>query len=537
MSDGEGGSERWARRLAPLVLATTVLAAYANTFQAPLVFDGLMFLREDSPIRSLTAWPGILRVAPSRPAGHYSFAISYAVGEHLGLGGYHLPTWHLSNLLIHLAAACTAFGILRRTFVSPRLVELYGAAANRLALTIAALWAVHPLNTQSVTYLYQRVESQMGLFYLLTLYTFIRFCESGRWRWGVTSLVSCVLGTTTKEVALTAPLMVLWYDRAFVAGSWRELRQKRDVFHLLLWGMLLVPSVFMYFTGDRYQGAGIGDVARVSPQAYAVTQLEVVEHYLRLSVWPSPLNLDYQLPPAAVWPAASWLPTSIDWSRVAAPGVVIALLLLLTVVSIWKWPAVGFLGGWWFVILAPTSSFLPIIDLVFEHRTYLSLLAPITLLVLAGDAALGWCVARLGVKPVAITWSRGVTAVATVIALAVVTHRRNEDYRDAITLWGDVVAKAPANVRAHYSYGVALLEQKTPATRAQAVGQFEAALAISPLYFAAHVKLGEIALADRRLDDAESHFREALKYSPDDPAALRGEAAVQAARKSDPPSP
>ena len=300
----------------------------------------------------------------------------------------------------------------------------------------------------------------MGMFYLLTMYTFLRYTETKRYRWAATSLVCCVLGTTTKEVAVTAPLMVLWYDRVFVAPSWSELVRRRGVFHLLLWTTLLLPAALILRTANNnaYQNAGILDVSRVTPQEYAVTQLAAVQLYLRLSVLPWPLNIDHSMMPAARWPIGSWTPEWINWPVVAGPAVVVGGLLLLTIYATWKWPAWGYIGGWWFVLLAPTSSIAPIVDMVFEHRTYLALLAPLTAYVLLGRAAIAWCGRRVGWRPATISACCGAAAIIIVAMLTVVTLRRNEDYRTAERLWRDVVRQVPSSPRAHYNHGVLLAD-------------------------------------------------------------------------------
>ena len=99
----------------------------------------------------------------------------------------------------------------------------WGIAAVPLALAVAMLWAVHPLQTESVAYIVQRAESLVGLFYLLTLYFVVRGATSARAIvWYAGSVVACLLGMASKEVMVSSPLIVFLYDRAFLAGSFRE---------------------------------------------------------------------------------------------------------------------------------------------------------------------------------------------------------------------------------------------------------------------------------------------------------------------------
>src|SRR6185312_14998635 len=125
--------------------------------------------------------------------------------------------YHALNILIHIAAALTLFGLVRRTLASPALRERFGPVASKLAFFSALLWAVHPLVTESVSCAAQRTESLAGLFYLLTLYGFARGIEASRWF--VLSFAACFLGMATKEIMVTAPLAALLYDLTFFAGN------------------------------------------------------------------------------------------------------------------------------------------------------------------------------------------------------------------------------------------------------------------------------------------------------------------------------
>src|SRR5262249_26552673 len=146
----------------------------------------------------------------SRPLVSLTLAINYAIS------GYEVWSYHLVNLLIHVGAGLTLFGIVRRTLQSDRLRVRFGARSTELALAVALVWTVHPLQTQSVTYIIQRGESLMGLFYLLTLYSAVRSLDSRSERlWWAAAIVACAAGMLSKQVMLTAPLMVLLYDFVF----------------------------------------------------------------------------------------------------------------------------------------------------------------------------------------------------------------------------------------------------------------------------------------------------------------------------------
>lgn len=504
MSDlDEDPWERRARKFGPLLIAACGLLAYADSFTAPFVFDGDNYLKQNKAIQTIWPLDQLWNFAQTRPVGYFSFALNYQLGRLLFDNGYELASWHATNLAIHVAAACALFGIARRTLQSPRLAGTFGPSAARVALAIAVVWVVHPLNTQSVTYLYQRLESLMGMFYLLTLYCFIRYTESYRLAWSAASVACCLLATETKEVAVTAPLMIVWYDSVFVARDVRELLRRRGWLHTLLFASLAFPLVMMWWMAGthKYQSAGILDTSRVTVLQYVRTQPEVVLHYLRLAYVPWPLNIDY-----------SWKIRS-DWNYPAL--LLCGGLVALTAWAAYKRPALGFLGGWWFVILAPTSSIAPIIDMAFEHRTYLSLIAPIALAVGGAYWGIGKLTTRCGGDDVTVGDVRAALLLVVVALLTTMTLLRNYDYRSEVSIWRDVVEKSPHNSRAQYNYGV-YLQLAAPPQLDDAIRQYHRTLELDPAYADAHLNLGNLAVYRADWPTAKEHFERLLELHFDD---------------------
>jgi len=219
-----------ARRAAAAGIVLATATVYAGTLAAPLIYDDRVWITGNPSIRRLGSvaavlWPGEAAVR-GRPVLSLSLALSHALSGEAPWG------YHLANLAIHVLAALALFGIVARTLAF--LPERFPAARDRIlfAFAVALLWAVHPLQTESVTYASQRSESLMGLLYLLTLYAFIRGAQAPeRGAWLLLSVAACALGMATKEVMATAPLIVLAYDRTFVAGSLRgALRQRRGFY-------------------------------------------------------------------------------------------------------------------------------------------------------------------------------------------------------------------------------------------------------------------------------------------------------------------
>ena len=224
---------------------------------------------------------------------------------------------------------------------------------------------MHPLNTEAVSYIVQRAESLAGLFYLLVIYCLIR-------DWKLAAIAACALGMGTKETAATAPLMALLYDRTFISRSFAAA--------LRALAALSRPGgdVGDFDLGDRLGSRGLS-VGNVAPVDYAMTQLGVIAHYVALAVWPRGLVLDYY-----DWPIAH------GWRQVGVGGAMVAMSILLFGVALWRKPWLGFLGAWFFVVLAPSSSVVPIFtEIAAEHRMYLPSMALVVLAV-EGDGA---CVA------------------------------------------------------------------------------------------------------------------------------------------------
>ena len=497
---------RWGTLLAGSVLVLAALAAYHNSFSGPFILDDALAITDNPTIRHLGSAlsPSIEAPTHGRPILNLTFAINYA------LGGTNPWGYHAFNLLIHLLAGLTLFGLVRRTLLRPPLAGRFGTVALPLALAVAVIWLVHPLQTEAVTYISQRAESLMGLFYLLTLYCFVRSADETGERqqargeraeketrypqvirplasslWSLASVFSCPLGVMSKEIIVTAPVIVLLYDRTFVAGSFREAWRLRWRYYLglaAMWVLLLADLR----RGLHQQGVGFDQ--GVTWWSYALASCQSVLLYLKLAFWPHPLIFDYGFD--VVRHAITILPYAL----------VLVLLVAGTAIASWRWPVIGFAGAWFFVILSPTSSIVPVaLQPMAEHRMYLSL-----------AAVIGWAVLGLYM------WMgrRSLVLFAIMaVGLGWLTVQRNKDYRSELSIWSDTSAKRPDNPRAHSNLGAVL--ERIPGRLPDAIAEYEAALRINPDAPEAHNNLGS-ALADipGRLPEAISEYETALRIKP-----------------------
>lgn len=504
-------------------LGLFAVVAYLGSFGVPFLFDDGPSIVHNPTIRRL--WPLTDVVNPKgvdggatvsgRPLVNLSLALNYAVG------GQQVWGYHAFNLAVHVTAGLLLFGVVRRTLLLPAMAARWGDRALPFAWAVAALWLLHPLQTAAVTYVVQRAEAMAGLWYLLALYAFIRTEEPARRvRWLVLSVAACLAGVASKEVAATAPLAILLYDRAFVAGSLREAWRQRWGYYAALAGSWLLLAWLVLGTSGRGGTAGFG-LGAVTTWTYALTQCDAILRYLRLVVWPHPLVFDYGTA------------TVSGLGEVAGQAVMLAALLVGAVWLLIRCPKAGFVTAWWFILLAPSSSIVPVAtQTMAEHRVYLALAGPVVLAVWGLVAALG-------------RW-HWLAAGALALAAGSATVARNSDYATARSLWADTVTKRPNNPRAHhnlglaeqaagrlevaeqhlrdaialapgtpeplYNLGVVLAAMQRPA---EATAAYREAIRLAPQSAAAHNNLANLLLAEGRSAEAGWHYAEAVRLQPD----------------------
>ena len=259
-----------------------------------------------------------------------------------------------------------------------------------------------------------------------------------------------------KEVMVTAPLLVLLYDRTFIAGTFAAaLHRRRRYYSALAATWLLLAFLVLENSGARGFSAGFG--LGVTPWNYLLKQTEALVLYLRLSLWPHPLVLDYGTAVTTSLAAVWW------------QSLVVLALLAATVWALVRKPVLGFAGAWFFLILAPSSSVVPLVaQTIAEHRMYLPLAALVTVACLA---LVRW------------TGKRAPWLLAPLILIAgLAAAVRNHDYRDPIALWSDTVANAPAHSRTFTNLGAALVAANRPA---ESLAPLDRALALNPTDYSA----------------------------------------------------
>ena len=483
-----------------LLLALGVMAIYSNSLGGEWLYDDYAAVfgnpavqQLSDPGASLSRLVGNFVGAHPRPLVSLTFSLNYLFGKNIPL------TFHLTNVAIHTLAAFCLFGLLRRTLA--RLPQT-ASSASILAFTTALLWSIHPLQTEAVAYITQRYESLMGLFVLLTLLCVSRSASSRHSEpWLVAASLSCLLALASKEVAVSLPILVLLYDRTFLAGSFREAWRARRPLYL---AFLLAWALFGWNQAHIHgrQFAGFGLTATLPWWRYAMNQPAVILHYLRLVFWPHPLVLDY------LWtPAPSIGPL--------LPGFfVIGSLLAGTAVALVRAPRWGFLGAFFFLILAPTSSIMPILDLAVEHRMYLPLAPLLTGLVLGLYGLAHGTIARRASLAVPLRRTALVVGALAVALMGSLAYLRSEDYQSGISIWLDTILKRPNNPRAHSNYAHALYQA---GRTDEAIREVRIALAYVPGNAVMHDNLGAFLNDKGRHEEACAEFQLAIQLNPGEP--------------------
>ncbi|MCM2358564.1 MAG: tetratricopeptide repeat protein [Geobacteraceae bacterium] len=559
-----------------LILVLVAIVAYSNTFHVPFVFDDESSIVNNPVIKDLPAFLSGAGYAflPRRVVGYLSFALNYR------LGGLDVTGYHAVNLAIHVCNAWLVYALVRLTLQTPFFeggneergtrnedIPFLGPRTSDLVPLFAALlFVAHPVQTQAVTYIVQRLASLATMFYLLALVLYVKgrlgFPVSNsnqkqetRYQKPLTpflflalSFVCALLAMRTKEIAATLPLVVVLYEFSFFGASAR----KKLVFLIpALLTLLIIPAGMIH--EGKPLGELLSDVSEMASESrvisrgdYLLTQFSVIVTYIRLLIFPVNQNLDYDYP---------------IYDSLFTPRVFLSFIFLLALLGLAVW--LYYLSGsrkrgsenldstsrldprtsrlisfgilWFFITLAVESSVIPISDVIFEHRLYLPSVG--AFIVLTAGAALLF----RRYPPLTL----GLAAAIVVIALTVTTWQRNRAWGDVLTFWMDNVEKAPNKNRPHHNLGKALMERGRPAEAIrefetavrlkpddpyscynlgtafdkmgladQAIKQFQTAISLKEDYADAHDNLGVAYGKKGWLDQAIEEFRIALQINP-----------------------
>jgi Flp pilus assembly protein TadD len=456
-------------------------------------------------------WDGFARKSPLNPshdtpaAGRPLVNLSLALNYHFG--GRDPASYHVFGIVLHVLTALLLWAVVARTLRLDYFHGRFDGVAGALSFAVATVWALHPLQTESVAYVTQRTELMSGFFYMATLYASLRYWvaatarKRGLWL-GLASL-ACILGMLSKEMMASAPVVMLLFERTFVAGSFR--RACRGSWPLYL-GLTIgwVPLLLINFHGPVTPNVGFN--LGVSPWEWWLTQPKVIWLYLNLAVWPWPLMIHYQIP------LVSTLAEGWHW--------VLGLMLFIlgTAVLVWRRSAAGFVVAWFLVVLSPTLIVPLVVETAAERRMYLPLAALVALAIVGGYVTaqsiaqfLRGRAAHRPTSPGALVATLASAGVVAFIYSLVDVHRLAA-YQEELTLWQDAALYGPDDPLVQSNLGT---ELSKAGRQQEAFEHFERALRLRPDYHQTHYNLARALEEKGRPREAIVHYRQALQLKPD----------------------
>ena len=479
-----------------MFLGVLVFLVYTSTLTGPFIFDDKPNILQNPHIRLERLSPGGIATAAlespakHRPVANISFALNYYFHHYNPVG------YHFVNILIHIINGILLYLFTKATLQTPTLkTDFERLAVGWIPLFTAFIWTLHPLQTQSVSYIVQRMNGLATMFYLLCLWFYVKYRLLKNTERSFWLLFGCaasgVLAIGSKEIAASLPVFIILYEWYFFQNlNFHWLKKKLPFIAGAL--VLLVILSLLFLGTDPLDRISAGYLNRSLTVAQRVlTEFRVVIFYLSLLIWPHPsrLNLDHEF----MISNSLIDPITTLFSIVAIAGAIGAAIYFAK-----KEPLVSFCTLWFFGNLVIESSVIGL-EIIFEHRTYLpSLMLIFTLVSLAFKY----------MKP------RQFCIPALCILLAVGTfwtYQRNSVWGDAITLWQDCVAKSPNKARPYNNLGVALGEAGH--TQA-AIENYHAAIKINPNYGNAHYNLGSILARTGQLQIGIAHMTRALELKP-----------------------
>ena len=477
-----------------LIIAIGVLC-YSGTFDASFNFDDIPNIVQKESIRNPLDIKSIWAGSKTRFVADFSFAINYAVNGLQPFG------YHLVNLIIHILTAITLYWFVILLFITPELRKNPLARhAKGIALAVALVFTSHPIETQAVTYIVQRITSLASLFYLLSLALYLKarlYYDQNNRRHSLFyagSLAAALLAMFTKEISVTLPICILIVEYFFFSPSFPMIWRRVKYLWPMLLTLLVVPINYLASMGYLVRHFGVAaETDTISRMDYLLTQFNVIRTYLRLLIFPANQSVDYSYP----------ISHSFLEPATFASFLLLVSLLALAFFLFRKFRLLSFGIVWFFLTLLVESSVIPIRDVIFEHRLYLpsmGIFLAITVLVFYA----------LGKKP------RILFALfALVVLLASLgTVHRNVLWKRQVLLWHDAVKKAPLKARAYLNRGVGYGNLNKDE---RAFTDYQKVITLDKTDALPHLNLAVIYMEKGEYELAISEYDKALRIQPSIP--------------------
>lgn len=451
--EASGWGARGKDLIAALSLPLIVYVLYAGCLHGAFVFDDPNAISQSMLIRSIRPLDRFLTLS-TRPLTDFSFALDYARGQ------LDPHPYHVTNLVIHALNGILVYFLALRTLGILGL-GIFSENRRGISWAAAALFVAHPLATETVAYVSSRSEALVALFILITLLIYAHGATSSKRRKRIATAVFLPLTTSaalaSKEIAAVIPPALFLYDWCFLArGNWRRTKPRwgfvaLTLLPLLTGGLFLVYRAYNAKVSFGSYSASAGfQFDRFGPGKYFMTQLGVLVHYLRLVLVPVGLTFDYD-----------WHLATSPWSPgVLLPFAILLLLGILALRNVRTQPFYAFAILWMFLVLAPTSSVMPLADLVVERRMYIPLIGFALL-----AATWGWLLVGRVRRGRSRSWPQALGLYAALIGIPLclfggLTASRASLWGNELALHLDGVAKAPGNPRVRLNLGVTYLNRQ-----------------------------------------------------------------------------
>ncbi|SPD74035.1 conserved membrane hypothetical protein [uncultured Desulfobacterium sp.] len=439
-------------------LVILILSVCSNSFNCSWQFDDAGVIVDNKAIHlNKMDWQSIKQTfyaSPTKSGKIYRPVSCLTLGLNYYLGQLNVFGYHVVNTAIHILAALFLFLFVYHTLNLPLLKPKYGSTAYFIALLSAAFWAVNPLQTESVTYIVQRMTSLAGLFYIMAMYFYLKGRTSHMNLSGMSHYAAFVICSVfafgSKENAAMLPFSLLFFDLFLIQGMKKEYL-KRNFF--IFAALIIIPvGLALIMRGPSVLSPkGIINVYETKrpfgPVEHLLTEPRVVLFYLSLLFYPiqQRLSIAHDI--------------TVSQSLVNPPTTIIAIIVILAILGLCirysrKWPLVCYCILFYFMNHFIEASFFGL-ELCFEHRNYVPsmlLFVPVTILLVK--------VIRYYSKKPAMRWMICIFLALLLVGFGNSTFLRNFDYETEGTLWADAIKKAPDLIRPHLNLGVFYFDHK-----------------------------------------------------------------------------
>src|SRR3989339_240170 len=519
-----------------LVVIATIIV-YHNSLKAPFIFDDMAKIVNNPDIQQLSNLKTKLiykysennkvfeRNDPSRPLVYLTFTLNYYFGK-LNPFGY-----HLFNLIIHIFNAILVFFLAKKIISgiyekgstplenvnnkvggkpcganggskSPfcnNVRELYSLTGLTLfPFLVSLLFAIHPINTNTVTYIFSRSDLLATFFYISSLLLFIKVIEKNLSIFKsfnslyILSLICFILAIFSKQIAVTLPAIILIYDYIFLSNFKISKIIEKKYYHIPYWLLFIGYLAFRYFyLGD------IGDIEAESTwnrYDYLIIQPYIILRYLKMLLIPIGLSIHHFVNPLKLLE----LRTIISFLSLI---VIFYVIYLIYKKKTNTSKLILFSILWFFIILSPTSSIFPTTSPLVENRLYLSGIGFFIILVFVYFSIFkSFKLSNIIIFPICIY----------ILLLGYCTIKRNYLYQYPLLLWQNVILQYPNNTIAHNSSGNLLFNLKR---YEEAEREYREAIRTNANYAEAYYNLGLLLKKTKRYEEAEKEYRRAIRIN------------------------